>query len=143
MNIVKLQNQIELKELVDTFSVLADTKDVEQQVLLFKEDAIVTSNIAGKSGNTYKGRKEIGHAFSNYLALFHTIYHINGQQTVTFDDDEHANGIAYCQVVLIRKDEGKDVILTQGVRYHDKDEKIDGKWLIAERESNFMWSQTE
>ncbi len=143
MNTIELTNRLELKELVDTFSVLADTKDVVQQVLLFKEDALVTSRIAGQQGNSYQGCQEIGQAFTNYLNLFHTVYHINGQQTVTFTDDTHATGIAYCQVVLIRDAEGKEIQLTQGVRYHDSYEKVDGKWLIAKRESNFMWSRTD
>lgn len=143
MNTNELTNRLELKELVDTFSILADTKDVAQQVLLFKEDALVTSRIAGQQGNSYQGRQEIGQAFTNYLNLFHTVYHINGQQTVTFIDDNHASGIAYCQVVLIRDEDGKEIQLTQGVRYHDSYEKVEGKWLIAKRESNFMWSRTD
>lgn len=143
MNTNELTNRLELKELVDTFSILADTKDVDQQLLLFKEDALVTSRISGQPGNSYQGRQEIGQAFTNYLNLFHTVYHINGQQTVNFTDDTHATGIAYCQVVLIRDADGKEIQLTQGVRYHDSYEKIDGKWLIAKRESNFMWSRTD
>ena len=143
MNTNELTNRLELKELVDTFSILADTKDVDQQLLLFKEDALVTSRISGQPGNSYQGRQEIGQAFTNYLNLFHTVYHINGQQTVTFTDDTHATGIAYCQVVLIRDADGKEIQLTQGVRYHDSYEKVDGKWLIAKRESNFMWSRTD
>ncbi len=143
MNTNELTNRLELKELVDTFSILADTKDVAQQVLLFKEDALVTSRIADQQGNSYQGRQEIGKAFTNYLNLFHTVYHINGQQTVTFTDDKHATGIAYCQVVLIRDADGKEIQLTQGVRYHDSYEKIGSKWLIAKRESNFMWSRTD
>ncbi|WP_345773682.1 nuclear transport factor 2 family protein [Streptococcus intermedius] len=47
------------------------------------------------------------------------------------------------QVVLIRDEEGKEIQLTQGVRYHDSYEKVDGKWLIVKRESNFMWSRTD
>ena len=62
---------------------------------------------------------------------------------MTFTDDTHATGIAYCQVVLIRDADGKEIQLTQGVRYHDNYEKVAGKWLIAKRESNFMWSRTD
>ena len=104
MNTTELTNRLELKELVDTFSILADTKDVDLQLQLFKEDAVVSSSVKGKAGNTYQGRQEIGPAFSNYLNLFHTVYHINGQQTVTFTDGSHATGIAYCQVVLIHEE---------------------------------------
>jgi hypothetical protein len=44
--------------------VLADKKDVAQQVLLFTEDAIVDSISNGQPGTSYKGRKQIGDAFS-------------------------------------------------------------------------------
>ena len=143
MNTTELTNRLELKELVDTFSILADTKEVDLQLQLFKEDAEVSSSVKGKAGNTYQGRQEIDQAFSNYLNLFHTVYHINGQQTVTFTYGSHATGIAYCQVVLIRDENGKEIQLTQGVRYHDSYEKVDGTWLIAKRESNFMWARTD
>lgn len=143
MNTTELTNRLQLKELVDTFSNLADTKEVDKQLLLFKEDAQVTSISDGQTGSSFQGRDEIGQAFSGYLSLFHTVYHINGQQTLEFSDENHAQGIAYCQVVLIRDQDGRDVQLTQGVRYHDRYEKVEGQWLIAERQSNFMWSRTD
>ena len=62
---------------------------------------------------------------------------------MTFTDASHATGIAYCQVVLIRDENSKEIKLTQGVRYHDSYEKVDGNWLIAKRESNFMWARTD
>lgn len=143
MNQTEIANRLELKNLVDTFSTLADTKDVDQQLELFTEDAAVTSYVKGQAGSRFEGHEQIGQAFRNYLGLFHTVYHINGQQTLDFQDDEHATGISYCQVVLIRDEDGKDNMLTQGVRYHDTYVKRDGKWLIADRQSNFMWSKTD
>ncbi|MBO0144632.1 nuclear transport factor 2 family protein [Agrobacterium sp. Ap1] len=133
-----LEDRAALKTLVDTFSNLADTKDVSSQVLLFTEDATVSSVSDGQPGSSFKGRKEIGDAFGGYLANFETVYHINGQQTVELTGDT-ATGTAYCLVVLIADDAGKKIRNTSGVTYHDEYVRRDGKWLIAKRTSNFTW----
>ena len=137
-----IKDRLELKKLVDTFSNLADTKEIDKQVLLFTEDATVQSIQNGVPGTKYTGRKEIGDAFSQYLALFETVYHINGQQTVEINEDI-ATGINYCQVVLIRNENGKKIKNTSGVRYQDTYKKINGKWYISDRKSNFMWRTVE
>lgn len=138
-NMGMLQDKQELKELVDVFSILADKKDAEAQTLLFTEDATVASYRNGKHISTYTGRKEIGNAFGNFLALFETVYHINGQQVVNIDGDS-ATGVAYCLVVLIENRDGKRIMNTQGVRYDDEYVRQDGRWLINKRTSHFEWS---
>lgn len=142
MNQTDLSNHIALKKLVDTFSNLADTKDVEAQLQLFKEDAEL---ISINQGETFQstGREAIGAAFQAYLDLFHTVYHINGQQTLDIQSETEASGISYCQVVLIREENGQDILTTSGVRYQDYYEKVDGVWLIAKRTSHFMWTKID
>ncbi len=134
----EIADRLALKELVDTFSNLADVKDVEAQLQLFTPDATVNSH-AGTRVSTMKGRKEIGDAFASFLDRFETVYHINGQQTVKINGNE-ATGIAYCQVVLIGDQNGKKIMTTQGVRYNDEYVKVDGKWLIKNRNSYFLWT---
>ena len=133
----QIQDQLALKRLVDTFSNLADVKDVDAQVLLFTEDAEVISK-SGEQVFVSKGREEIGKAFSGFLALFDVVYHLNGQQTVDIDGDT-ATGISYCFVTLI----GGGKKNQSGVRYHDTYVKQDGRWLIKKRESDFMFTTTE
>lgn len=141
-DIKEIKNRQELKELVDIFSNLADTKEVDKQILLFTEDATVQSISNGQLGQKFTRRKQIGEAFSAYLALFETVYHINGQQTLEINENK-ANGISYSQVVLIKNENGKKIAQTSGVRYNDEYVKIDGKWYIKNRLSNFMWTKTE
>ena len=140
-SLVKYKNQAELKELVDTFSILADKKDTDAQTFLFTEDAQVYNYDEGKLTTVLKGREEIGKAFRDYLALFETVYHINGQQTVNIDGDK-ADGISYCQVVLVRIENGEKIALIRGVYYNDEYTNINGKWLISKRTSNFVWSDS-
>ncbi|GMW05630.1 MAG: hypothetical protein AMXMBFR8_04270 [Nevskiales bacterium] len=138
----QLEDRAALKALVDTFSNLADTKSVDAQVLLFTEDATVDSWSGGKQVSSFTGRKQIGEAFSAYLALFDTVYHMNGQQTVELHGDG-ATGVSYCLVVLIGKDGDRRFRNTAGVIYHDEYVRRDGRWLIAKRISNFTWRSRE
>lgn len=138
----QLEDRAALKALVDTFSNLADQKDVQKQVLLFTEDATVESWSEGKPGTTYKGRKQLAEAFGKFLARFETVYHINGQQTVELHGDR-ATGVAYCQVTLIGTENGKRIKSTNGVYYNDEYVRRGDTWLIAKRRSYFTWRDRE
>ncbi len=137
-----IEDRMALKNLVDTFSVLADHKDIDKQVLLFTENATVASVVNGQPGMKLTGRKQIGDAFANYLSLFETVYHINGQQTVTLQGNT-AKGISYCLVTLIGTQNGKKIKTTMGVYYNDEFIKQGGRWFIATRTSNFAWQEVK
>ncbi|MCR5078045.1 MAG: nuclear transport factor 2 family protein [Prevotella sp.] len=138
----RIEDKLALKNLVDTFSTLADIKDTKAQTLLFTEDAVVNSYQDGKLISSYTGRDDIGKAFAKYLSLFDTVYHINGQQTIQIDGD-HATGTSYSQVILIGTQDGVKTQLLRGVVYHDDYVRQNGRWLIAKRESNFVWGDTK
>ena len=138
--VAQLEDRAALKALVDTFSILADQKDVQKQVLLFTEDATVESRTgAAAPGAPLKGRKQIGDAFSAFLANFQTVYHMNGQQAVTLAGDK-ATGTSYCLVVLIGTQGDKTFRQTMGVTYDDEYVRRGGAWLIAKRTSHFTWT---
>lgn len=135
----ELTDRMALKNLVDTFSNLADMKDVEAQVLLFTDSAEVVSYHGIQETSRLKGRKVLAERFGAFLDRFDVVYHINGQQVVKLDGDK-ATGIAYCQVVLIDMENGRKIMTTQGVRYEDEYVRQEGKWLISKRTSHFEWS---
>lgn len=137
-----ISDRMALKELVDVFSCLADTKEVEKQVMLFTDDATVNSYRGDKLISSITGRAQLARRFGDFLAKFETVYHINGQQVVNINGDT-ATGTAYCQVVLISNDNGKRTMLTQGVRYDDEYVRRNGRWLIARRTSHFVWSDSK
>ena len=132
-----IEDTLALKKLVDTFSNLADVKDVKSQMDLFTDDAEVISKTATQTFHS-KGKKEIEKTFADYLALFQIVYHLNGQQTVEINGD-HATGISYCFVTLI----GDGKKNQSGVRYNDTYVKKNGKWLIKKRESDFMYTSVD
>lgn len=58
----QMEDRLALRSLVDTFSVLADYKNTDEQQLLFTEDAEMISMENGKVVSDLKGRKQIGDA---------------------------------------------------------------------------------
>ena len=140
MNII--EDKIALKELVDKFSIWADTKEVNKQVLLFTENATVESFINGKSTGILEGRKQIGDAFLNFLNLFEIVYHLNGQQSVEINGNT-AKGTSYCLVTLIGTENGKKMKTTFGIYYNDEFIKKENQWLINKRKSTFSWQEKQ
>jgi len=119
-----LEDRAALRTLVDTFSILADRKDVERQMLLFTEDATVESYSGRQRVSSLTGRKQIG------------------QQTVDVQGDR-ATGTYYCLEVLIGTENGKAIRNTGGVYYDDEYVRRGGSWLIAKRTAHFAWRDRE
>ena len=141
MNLQQLLDRQALKDLVDTFSNLADEKKVTEQMALFTPNAVCNTYINGELVFEMMGTAQIEQVFSQYLAPFDAVYHLNGQQTVSFQDDSHATAIVYCQVALTSVKDGKKTMLSHYVRYHDSYVKVDSNWLIDNRVANFLISE--
>lgn len=84
----EIEDRIALKELVDNFSILADKKDVKTQVRLFTANATAETYRRDVLVTKLSGRKEMEDAFGAFLKNFETVYHFNGQQTVTISGDK-------------------------------------------------------
>lgn len=136
--ITELEDRAAIKNLVDTFATLSDTKEAKLQSTLFTEDGTVKTYSDGQLAADLKGRKQIAEVFGNFLNTLQTVYHQSGQLTVTIDGNK-ATGVNYCQVTMIGEFNGTKTITMQGVRYNDEYEKINGRWYIKNRVSNFMW----
>ena len=141
MTIEDLTARAELKDLVDTFSNLADEKDAVSQGNLFLPDGWLEFQM-GFNGEIQKieGREALVQAFAATINPCKAVYHINGQHTVTVNGDE-AEGTAYCEATLVNDVDGKDMITTNYVRYADLYTKVDGKWFIKRRRTTFLISE--
>lgn len=137
-----IEDRIAIKELVDTFSILADKKDVQAQVLLFTANATAQTFRNGALVTTLNGRKQMADAFGAFLKNFETVYHFNGQQTLVLQGDR-ATGTSYCLVTLIGRQNGKTTKTTIGVYYQDEYVRQSNRWLIAKRKSVFDWEDTK
>lgn len=140
MSIEILEAKAELKDLVDTFSDLADVKDATAQGELFLPDGWLEFQM-GMDGeiNKIEGREALVQAFAATINPCKAVYHINGQHTVTVNGDS-AEGIAYCVATLVNEVDGKDIVTSNYVRYSDLYAKVDGKWYIKRRRTTFMIS---
>lgn len=137
-----IEDRMAIKNVVDRFSNLADTKEIDEQVLLFTEDGVVESISNGMSSSKLIGRQQLKEVFSGFLAGFTTVYHQNGQQTIDLQEDK-ASAISYCNVILIGKQEDKIIKTTLYTIYKDEFVKENGRWLIKHRTSNFVWREVE
>lgn len=137
-----IENKMAIKHVVDEFSKLADTKEIDKQVLLFTEDGVVESG-SGDRKMTLTGRKQLLDAFYSYLANFSIVYHQNGQQTIDELTANTAKTTSYCRVILVGNQNGKPTKITHYVIYHDEFVKQNGKWLIKKRNSNFVRTEAE
>ena len=134
--------KMELKELVDAFANLADEKDARGQGELFTEHGVLEFQI-GFDGELQKieGREMLVQAFTATLTPCKALYHINGQHSVTVSEGgNEAEGILYCQAMLVNENDGKDILTSNSIRYTDNYVKIGGKWYIKQRRSTFLVS---
>ena len=137
-----IEDKMAIKYVVDEFSNLADTKGIDKQVLLFTKDDIVVSVSNGQPSSPLKGREQLKQAFSGFLSNFHTVYHQNGQQTINLQGDK-AEAVSYCRVILVGKQNDKEMKTTLYTIYKDSFVKENGKWLIKNRTSNFVHREVE
>lgn len=141
--IASIEDKLAIKQVVDVFSNLADTKEIDRQVRLFTEDAVVESFSGGKLISSLKGRAQLKETFATFLANFHTVYHQNGQQTIDELAGNTAKATSYCRVILIGKQDGKEMKTTMYTIYKDTFVKQGGQWLIQHRISNFAHREVE
>jgi hypothetical protein len=135
-----IEDRMGLRALVDTFSLLADRKDVKAQLALFTPNATVETFRDGTSVSKLAGREQIGSAFDAFLKNFDVVYHFNGQHLVSIQGDR-ASGDLYCMTYLFGKESGKRMKTTLGIRYQDEYVREGGTWLIAKRTSFFEWQE--
>ena len=143
MTIDTISAKMELKELVDVFSNLADVKDAKGQGELFTPDGVLEFQM-GFDGDIQNivGREALVAAFSATIDPCKAVYHINGQHNVSLNEElTKADGTAYCEATLVNDVDGKDIITTNYVRYSDHYVKNDGKWYIQRRRTTFLISE--
>ncbi|WP_182421780.1 nuclear transport factor 2 family protein [Priestia megaterium] len=136
MSLEILQAKSEIKELVDTFSNLADEKKIPDQMPLFTPDTTVKVYMGEELMFDISGTKQLEEVFTSFTANVKRSYHMNGQLVVNVDDDS-ATGVLYCQVKLVSEEDGKEIITEHSIRYDDTYVRRNGAWLIQTRISHF------
>jgi len=141
-NIEEIIARQELKALVDSYATESDRNNQDYYVNVFTEDCHVRVYFNNQLGMDLNNVHDLIKAYKGFGAAKES-FHMNGQQTVEFQDDEHASGICYALAHLVNEKDGKDELTVHGVRYYDKYVKVNGSWRIAEREQYFVFSETK
>lgn len=134
-----LEARQQLKDLVDNYATESDKNNQDYYVNIFTPDCHVRVYFNNVLGMDIKSVDELIEKYKAFGAAKES-FHINGQQTVKFQDDTHATGTCYAMAHLVTEEDGIDKLTVHGVRYYDKYIKKDGKWWIAEREQYFVFS---
>ncbi len=130
----ELENKMKIRELVDRFATLEI--NIHDQMDLFTDDCIVNIWFGDKIGMTMKGKEELEKAFSAGMANVKSSHHANEQQLVEINGDD-AKGTLYCTATLLSEEDGKEMLAENYIIYNDVYQKVNGKWLIKERNSHF------
>lgn len=127
-----IEDKLALKQVVDSYAMLADEKNGSALANLFTPTAVVKIVIAGDLKATLNGTKEISDTFQQFLNSLDTAYYFNGQQVVKIKGD-HAIGRSYTQATITSVQNGMKRSAVQNIYYDDEFVKVDGRWLIAKR----------
>lgn len=139
--IEELEARQQLKALVDNYAIESDKDNQDYYVNVFTQDCHVRVYFNNVLGMDLTNVTDLIAEYKNFGAAKAAV-HMNGQQVVEFQDDTHATGVCYALAHLVNEVDGVDKITVHGIRYFDKYVKQNGRWLIAEREQYFVFSDT-
>lgn len=142
MTIEQLNDEKQIRDIVNEFANLADVKDAKAQGELFLAEGRLEFQM-GMEGKLQQivGREALINAFASTINPCKAVYHINGQHVIHLNGNK-ATGVAYCQATLVMERNGKDIATVNSVRYSDQYEKRNGKWYIAVRRTTFILSDS-
>ncbi|MBO4332066.1 MAG: nuclear transport factor 2 family protein [Paludibacteraceae bacterium] len=135
--IQEITDRMALKQLVDSYAILADAQNGQALKSLFTPDAVYKTYVNGEVQMTLEGHEEIGNTLQKFLNTLNSTFHMNGQQMLNIKGDQ-AIGRCYCQVTLVETRDGVQTTTQENIFYDDEYKKTDGKWQIAKRNSNII-----
>jgi hypothetical protein len=127
--------RLALRQLVEQYARGADTRDAELYADVFTDDAILHTNRGDICGRT--DLLKVAPRLGRYKATMHLV----GNHYVTFDGDDHAHGLAYCEASHMREVEGVDWVYVMRIVYHDVYVREPRGWRISERRLELLWDE--
>ncbi len=116
----------EIRQLVASYAVALDARDLDQLAGLFVDDVRV--------GRGRRGRAALREFFADSLARIAVSVLNVGTHLIELDDATHARGIVYCRAEL----QIDDRWVVQMIQYRDEYERRHGEWLFVRRE-HLLW----
>lgn len=125
----RIEARDEIRDLISRYAVLVDARDIEGVANLFVDDVRVT--------RTERGRPAMRALLEHILSRFATSVHfVGGTQTLTFLDDDHAEGVVYCKA----EHEYGEQWIVMAIQYWDRYERRDGTWLFTGRKIHHWYA---
>jgi SnoaL-like domain len=136
----ELEDRIAIRELIDTYPICADTRNIQGHMALFTEDTnfeVYMDEKIPTPTQVVTGRKNLFPVF-NDLNQYVSTMHFNGQSIIKVDGDR-ATATTYCRAYHLKLPDGVQTLMIAGIRYYDTIVKQDDAWLFAERKLKVCW----
>lgn len=117
----RLESREAIRQLVSHYGVLIDSRDLDGLTRLFVEDVRVTRES--------RGHPAMSAHLEGLCRQFTTSIHFVGNQTVTFLDRDHAEGVVYCRA----EHEVGDQWIVMAIQYWDRYERRSDTWQFTGR----------
>ena len=130
--IERLESRESIRTLVADYSMAVDDRDVDTIGTLFTENGIF-GHADGSA--VMHGRQAIVDFYNGRLGDMGPTYHYPHSHKITFTDADTAEGIVLAHAELSQ--EGKTYYT--GLRYYDKYQQQDSKWIFEERLLKFLF----
>ena len=75
------------------------------------------------------------------LARYRATTHLVANHDIVFDGHDTARGTVYCQASHVRDVEGVAASYVMQIAYHDRYVRDAGRWRIAERRIELLWTE--
>lgn len=130
----RLEDRVEIGELVMRYGLVMDDRDVDAMPQLFTPDVHVRSADGVMDA---RGRDAVCAMFMGRFAVLGPSNHFTHDRRVEFDpdDDDRATGLVLSHAEMQRK--GQPMLAA--MRYHDVYRRHEGRWCFAERLLSFMY----
>jgi ketosteroid isomerase-like protein len=134
IRIDRLEARAALAELGTEYGIACDFRDMEKLASLFTPDVVIRS-VNGSMNAT--GRDAAIDMFNRMFKIRGPAYHWTHDRIVHFDDKDRnrATGL----VLSHAETTPNGTPSLAGLRYHDRYQRIDGRWYFAERVLSFLY----
>jgi hypothetical protein len=145
LNLEEVADRLALRGLVEGYARGADRREPDNVAALFTEDGRLIIYFEDKHPGVdqpreLQGRTAIAGAMKG-LERYTVTTHFLGQQTVTFDDHDHASGETYCLAHHPFERDGRRLNRIMSIRYLDRYLRTAEGWRIVERTLITDWAE--
>jgi hypothetical protein len=117
-----------IRQLAARYALALDMRDLDTLVTLFVDDGRNVFYAPGETGTP--GGEALWRRYNATQRAYSNSQHFIFQHVIDVDDEDHAHGIVYARC---EQEIGEDTWTLCNSQYWDRYERVDGRWLIAER----------